>query len=298
MLAATRPMSEFKYACPVCGQHMMCDSSQSGSVMECPTCFQKIVAPQAPTTDDPKFILTGVKFTEKKIPDTLVKAAAAAGAAPEKPFPLTVVIVLALVLGAGAAAFAFRGKIFKSADGTAPTNSVAAAAAGQPKPKPPEKPPLVAPPANEASWTLSLNTNPLPDSVVSGRIHQRDFIIERATFQNGTLTLRYGTRGPVDFGVQIGFGGAQPESLSGQSINVTTDAVQAARVTLCWKENAEIMRGIFTNSYAMRLEFGPLANNRLPGKIYLCTPDDEKSFVLGSFNADARKPKPKAPPKK
>jgi DNA-directed RNA polymerase subunit RPC12/RpoP len=45
-------MSEFKYACPVCGQHMKCDSSQSGTVMECPTCFQKITAPQAPATDD------------------------------------------------------------------------------------------------------------------------------------------------------------------------------------------------------------------------------------------------------
>ncbi len=41
-------MSEFKYACPVCGQHIKCDSSQSGTQMECPTCFQKIVVPQAP----------------------------------------------------------------------------------------------------------------------------------------------------------------------------------------------------------------------------------------------------------
>ena len=39
--------------------------------------------------------------------------------------------------------------------------------------------------------------------------------------------------------------------------------------------------------YALRLEFGALANNRLPGKIYLCTPDVEKSYVLGSFNAFA-----------
>ena len=54
-------MSEFKYACPVCGQHIKCDSSQSGTVMECPTCFQKIIAPQAPATDDPKFIITGTK---------------------------------------------------------------------------------------------------------------------------------------------------------------------------------------------------------------------------------------------
>ena len=59
-------MSEFKFACPVCGQHMMCDAEHGGSVMECPTCFQKIVAPQAPGPDS-KFILTGTKVSEKKI---------------------------------------------------------------------------------------------------------------------------------------------------------------------------------------------------------------------------------------
>ena len=46
-------MSEFKYACPVRGEHIKCDSTQSGTTMECPTCFQKIVAPQAPATQDP-----------------------------------------------------------------------------------------------------------------------------------------------------------------------------------------------------------------------------------------------------
>jgi DNA-directed RNA polymerase subunit RPC12/RpoP len=59
-------MSEFKYACPVCGQHLKCDSSQSGSVMECPTCFQKITVPQSPSSDEQKFILTGTKVSEKK----------------------------------------------------------------------------------------------------------------------------------------------------------------------------------------------------------------------------------------
>ena len=54
-------MSEFKYACPVCGQHVICDSSQAGSVLECPTCFQKITVPQAPASDEQKFIITGTK---------------------------------------------------------------------------------------------------------------------------------------------------------------------------------------------------------------------------------------------
>jgi DNA-directed RNA polymerase subunit RPC12/RpoP len=103
-------MSEFKYACPVCGQHIKCDSTQSGMVMECPTCFQKITAPQAPETDDPKFIITGTKVGERPIPAIVADLGAAP--APEKSSPVALVIALAiLICVAGAAAlFLFRGK--------------------------------------------------------------------------------------------------------------------------------------------------------------------------------------------
>lgn len=279
-------MSEFKFACPVCGQHMMCDSSQGGSVMECPTCFQKIVAPQAPAPDV-KFILTGTKLTEKKITAKGL-ATPASTAAPEKKFPYALVIALVVFSALTAAAIIFHDKIFSPKPPPQPTNAPTAA-------NPPPKPALVAPSASDTNWMLVLGTNAIPDTPVAGRIHGRDFIMERAIYQNGTLTLRYGSRGAVDFGVTINFGSAPPESLSGKTINVAEDAVLAARVTLCWKEDNVIMKATFTNGYALRLEFGPLANNKLPGKIYLCTPDPEKSYLLGSFRADARKPNPPQP---
>jgi len=106
-------MSEFKYACPVCGQHMKCDSSQSGTVMECPTCFQKITAPQAPATDDPKFIITGTKVGERLIPSAPVGSGAATP--PEKDFPATTFVLIVLLCATIAVAFLFRGTIFKSA---------------------------------------------------------------------------------------------------------------------------------------------------------------------------------------
>ena len=83
-------MSEFKYACPVCGQHIKCDSSQAGSVMECPTCFQKITVPQAPATDDQKFIITGTKVGERPVP-TIPEYRAVE---PEKNFPTALVVTL------------------------------------------------------------------------------------------------------------------------------------------------------------------------------------------------------------
>ena len=92
---------------------------------------------------------------------------------------------------------------------------------------------------------------------------------------------------------QINFSGAQPEALSGKTINVTTNADKAAPVTLRWKDGGQAAKANYDDGYALRLEFGALANNRLPGKIYLCRRTTEKSYLMGTFNADARKPKPK-----
>jgi hypothetical protein len=43
---------------------------------------------------------------------------------------------------------------------------------------------------------------------------------------------------------------------------------------------------VFMKGYAMRLEFGEAQGGVLPGKIYLCLPDQEKSFMAGAFSAD------------
>ena len=291
-------MSEFKYACPVCGQHMQCDSSQAGSVTECPTCFQKITVPQAPEGENQKFIITGTKVGERPMPTIPEDRAVMA---PEKTWPMAVVVaLLVLACAAGAAVFVFRGKIFKSSVPVAPANQVSPGseeAYTQPqtqvrtKPAPPA--PLVAPPASDANWMLDLGTAAIPDSTAAGRIHGQDFIVERAILQSGTLTLRAGRAGTVESGIIINFGGAQPESLAGQSINVTTDADKAAGVMLRWKDGDQQSKVTITNGYALRLNFGRLSGNHLPGKIYLCTPDETKSYIAGTFNADIRRPKPK-----
>ena len=281
-----RAMSEFKYACPVCGQHMKCDSSQSGTVMECPTCFQKITAPQAPATDDPKFIITGTKVGERPIPAVVADSGAAPTPAPQEHSSLPAILFIVLLCAAAVALFAFHGRIFKSAGGQGASGTPQPQQPG--RPPPPPKPVVVAPSANDASWMLDLAAAPIPDSTVAGRIHGRDFICDRAILQGGTLTLR----GATDLGATINFGGVLPEALAGQSINVATNADKAARVVLRWKEDNLSLRENFTNGYALRIEFGQLAGNRMPGKVYLCTPDTEKSYISGNFDAEIRKPKP------
>ncbi|HEY5345088.1 MAG TPA: hypothetical protein VIK62_01945 [Verrucomicrobiae bacterium] len=283
-------MSEFKFACPVCGQHMKCDASHGGAVMQCPTCFQNITAPQAPAADS-KFILTGTQASDKK--NSTRGYEAATGPVAENKFPAAIFIgVLVLVLAAGAAAFIFHGKIFKSENTAAPkTVAVITNSAPPPKPAP------VAPHASDTNWMMVLDDAVTPNMTAAGRIHGQDFVIERAYFQNGTLTLRAGARGAIESGVQINFSGALAESLAGQTINVNTNADKAAPVTLRWKDASGTRKENYDVGYALRLEFGALEKNHLPGKIYLCLPDAEKSYLMGTFNADAHKPKPK-PPKK
>jgi DNA-directed RNA polymerase subunit RPC12/RpoP len=134
-------MSEFKYACPVCGQHIKCDSSQSGTTMECPTCFQKITAPQAPKTDDPKFIITGTKVGERPIPAAVADAGAAPAPAPEKSSSLPAIVFIVLLGAAAVALFVFQGRIFKPAGG--PANQVTSASNGKQTPSPAPPKPIV-----------------------------------------------------------------------------------------------------------------------------------------------------------
>src|ERR1051325_3071374 len=112
-------MSEFKFACPICGQHITADSKDTGSQIPCPTCFRKIVVPQAPASSDPKFVLSASEANKPKPPqasapsqlDPIQKT-------PEStPIPLALIILLGLACLAGVTLFVFRHKIFSSKSG-------------------------------------------------------------------------------------------------------------------------------------------------------------------------------------
>ena len=177
-------MSEFKFACPVCGQHMKCDATQGGSVMECPTCFQKIIAPQPPASDDQKFILTGRRSAEKPVRE---RPDGPGGRRAGKKFPAGIGGRPAgwRWLLAGAAVFVFRGKIFKSGgNAPRPANREPMPARPAPPPKPPPpKPALVAPPASDTNWMLDLSGDGFPDTPAAGRIHGQDFIVSARLFR-------------------------------------------------------------------------------------------------------------------
>jgi hypothetical protein len=263
--------------------------------MECPTCFQKITAPQAPESDDPKFIIKGTKVGERPILAAVTASRTAPTPAPPEKSSLPIIAFIVLLCAVAVALFMFQGKIFKSTSGQDAPVSVSSPPrkpVSPPPPLPPPPPPVyVAPTANDVFWMLNLDAATIPNSPAAGRIHGQDFIVTHADFRNSTLILRAGMEGSLDNGIAIDFGGAQAEALVAQSINVSTNNEAAAHVTLIWRNNANSGRIMFNRGYTMRLDFGVLMNNHLPGKIYLCTPDAEKSYLLGTFDAEVHRPR-------
>ena len=277
-------MGEFKFACPVCGQHITADSASSGSQLECPTCYRKIVVPQAPA-EGQKFILSAAEANKPRPIQTPWCPTEVCRPGQSSKAGLFIALAVLLIGGGAAAYFVLQKKN------------------PPPKPSPPEKvetagqqtPSPTNASASAIEWKLDLSGIKIPDANAAGKIHGRDFNHERAILQGGQLFLRLGSSGLTDLGVAIYLPQMQGEAWSGQSVKIDTNLPRAPRVQLRWKDNGAPRTENFTGGYAMKLEFGQAANDRIPGKIYLCAPDDAKSCVAGIFDAEIRKPKPPKP---
>jgi hypothetical protein len=284
-------MSEFKFACPVCGQHITADSSNSGGHIDCPTCFQKIIVPQAPSSTDPKFILSAAQVSKPRPFGAANGEQLVADPGADRRKSLIATIALVVVVGAaGGATFAFRDKIFKS------RREQAEAQTGGPGKKA-IVPPKVYPIPTNINWTLDLAEATIPERTAVGSIHASGFFCERATLQGGHLTLRQGRSGPADLGITVQLFAHEGEELSGKTVEIQPDRTPPLpKIVLIWKDDQQkpVRRNI-SNGYALKVAFGEAASGRIPGKIYISLPDENKSFVAGTFNAEIRKaPPPKA----
>ncbi len=292
-MVALKAMIEFKFACPVCGQHITADSSTSGGQLECPTCFQKIVVPQAPASQNGKFILAASQVAKPR--PVSVEAAARPGflqtPSSRTSVPATIALVV-LVCAAGAALFVFRDRVLRFAH-------------GQPQVVTNTPPPSRAPVALNAtypiptniSWTLELTNAVLPETTVAGSIHGCGFRCEKAILRGGLLSLNQGKSSPWDLGMSLGLTARQGEELSGKTVAIAPDRPRAPRVVLRWKnEQQQPATESITHGYALKVTFGQATNGHISGKIYLCLPDSAKSFVAGTFDAEIRKPPAPKPP--
>jgi len=274
-------MSSFKFACPVCGQHITCDSVGSGTHMNCPTCFRKLIVPNAPASGAQNFVLTAAEVQSRPNGG---QTQSATGTAPRMPHKrsvgfLVTSVVAVIVLTATVFAFLkIRDHRRKAAQSQTPalTNSLQLALASA---------------AEGTNWTLDLSKAKLPAEPAMGSIHGFSFNLDRAVIHEGRLDLRQGPKWPPDLGLSIHLYANRSEDLAGRTVILESSRTNAPKLILRWKnEEGKVTTKEFRNGYAARIEFGGVTNKLLAGRIYVAAPDEAKSYAFGTFNAEIRKP--------
>jgi DNA-directed RNA polymerase subunit RPC12/RpoP len=270
------PMSEFKFACPVCGQHITADSSTGGAQIQCPTCFQKIVVPQPPVAGNTKLILSATQVTKPRPAGFDTHRDLGSRRRTPAVGSLGFIVLLAALLGSGAVLLLWAEDVLKI-----PV---------KPKIEVPTK--VEYPVPSNTGWTMNATNTVVPEETVAGSVHGSGFKCERAILKGGMLSLRQGKTWPPDLGITVVLPAPEGELLSGKTILVgPRRPPPIPKIILRWKdENREQVTRDFTNGYVLKLVFGQPDHGRMPGKIYVGLPDDEKSFAAGTFDAEIRKP--------
>lgn len=138
-------------------------------------------------------------------------------------------------------------------------------------------------------WTTALKDMTPPDAPVRGLLRGKEFKPDQATIQAGNLNLRQGAgvfpEGEVFIAFLIKDGGS-PENKTIEipaSGSVPGGKPHVRIATM--EKNARVPKNeSFVDKYALKVTFGAKdANGDIPGKIYLCTPDANRSFVAGTF---------------
>jgi DNA-directed RNA polymerase subunit M/transcription elongation factor TFIIS len=71
-------MSELKFSCPACGQHIMCSKADGGNVMQCPNCNVELRIPFSNVTINGEFSdLKAERIMDNSVHDNLPETATA-----------------------------------------------------------------------------------------------------------------------------------------------------------------------------------------------------------------------------
>jgi len=271
-------MSEFKFACPVCGQHITVPSSSSGAQMACPTCFREIVVPQAPAGNDSKLLLEAAQPTQPRPTSAVADLSPLRPSRSRASLVANIVLVLLLCVAAGVL-FSYRATVLQLVGlGARPVVQV------------PDAPTNTAPVL--ASWTLDPAKAVIPEQPVSGRLHGTDFECEKVLFGGGTLSLRKGQGWPPDLGLDILLSARRAEQLNGKNIIIAPGVRSVvSKVVLRWKDDSNRPQQTeITSGYALTLLFGKPTAQRLPGRLNISLPDSDKSYLAGTFEAEIFQP--------
>jgi hypothetical protein len=159
--------------------------------------------------------------------------------------------------------------------------------------------PPEAPKGAEIGLNVDVKKIVIPNTPVSGKLHGQAFNPDNVKLDNGILTIRRGKDFFADQEVVVMLFLKGVEKPDGKTFEVgMAPEFGSPHVHMRYKEAGQNFptSETFMDKYAMKLEFGKEADEKLPGKIYLCMPDEAKSFVAGTFVAEVATD-PKLPPR-
>ncbi len=150
-------------------------------MMECPSCFQRIIVPKAPTDDNVELIITGSKAHKRMAskPETNL-GRLSAPTPPAKNFPVAGIAFVILLCAVIAIAFVYRGKIFKSA----PTQTIAVENTPKNPPNTPDNPPKPISPHGAiglGSWNTAVQYTNIVVTSNGVTLYQSDFASSSGT---------------------------------------------------------------------------------------------------------------------
>lgn len=140
-------------------------------------------------------------------------------------------------------------------------------------------------------WSLDLAEAFIPKGPLAGSVSGSEFACEKAYLRSTNLIFRQGTGWPPDLGVTISFLSEITNQTSMQVASTQENLIP--RIILRSKdERQRPVSKTFLSGYVLKFSVDQVTTNSVSGKIYLATPDDDRSFVSGTFEAEIVKPPP------
>jgi len=154
---------------------------------------------------------------------------------------------------------------------------------------------LVAADSPKPEWTSDLSKMKAPDAPVSGKIQGLDFTMEAVKYEpsSSTLSFRQGKNLFPDAEITVFLFLKEDESPEGKIFEMAIDVPISAHQPHVHIERSFPNKKLptvlaYSSKYAMKLQLGAKKDGKVPGTIYVCLPDDDKSFVAGTFSVEVK----------
>jgi hypothetical protein len=146
-------------------------------------------------------------------------------------------------------------------------------------------------PETSGGWTLDVKALQIPDAPLSGKIHGQEFKPDKVEIDNGMIRIREGEEFFADRELVLFTFLDDGKLLEAPSIEVGPKqefASFAPHIHKAWTPQGKSFpeTQIYTDGYAMKLELDRPQGRKLAGRLKVCLPDDERTYVAGTFTAE------------